>query len=148
LIATPLSAEPGEEPVSFVSRQDLGRKGIETRRRLMNAARGLLDVTSPIAVTVAAIARAAGTSTGTFYVYFDDVNDIVLALAQEASADLGAVHEALEAWHGGLSADAGAERFVRSFRAYYDAHRAILSIRNMEGDRGDERFARMLHGRS
>ena len=45
----------------------LGRKGLETRARLLRATRDLLQTLSPLHLTVAAIAKAANTVQGTFY---------------------------------------------------------------------------------
>lgn len=129
-----------EAPITRRPAEVLGRKGIETRLRLMNAARELLLSTSAVSLTVTAIARAARTSSATFYVYFDDVVDLVLALASEASEHMGEVIEALDRWIGGLPPSNGAADFIAAFRTYYDRHRPIFAIRNMEADRGDERF--------
>lgn len=121
----------------------LGRKGVETRLRLMDAARDLLLSTSPVSLTVAAIARAARTSSATFYVYFDDVVGVVQALASEASEDMGEVVAALERWSAGMPPSDGAAGFIAAFRTYYARHRPIFAIRNMEADRGNERFFEM-----
>lgn len=118
----------------------LGRKGLETRRRLMTAAHELLQTMSAVSLTATAIARQAKTSSATFYVYFDDVGDVVLALAAEASDDLDAVMAVLETWRAGQSTEEGARAFFTIYRGYWDRHRAILSLRNMEADRGDARF--------
>ena len=122
------------------STQELGRKGLETRRRLMLAAYELLQTMSAVSLTATAIARQAKTSSATFYVYFDDVSDVVLALAREASEDLDEVRAVLAAWRTGKSTEDGARAFFDVYRAYWDRHRAILGIRNMEADRGDARF--------
>ncbi len=100
---------------------------------------------SAVSLTATAIARHAKTSSATFYVYFDDVSDVVLALATEASEDLDTVMAALATWRAGQSTEEGARTFFNVYRAYWDRHRAILGIRNMEADRGDVRF---LHIRS
>ncbi|MBV9842357.1 MAG: TetR/AcrR family transcriptional regulator [Sphingomonadaceae bacterium] len=106
----------------------------------MAAAQELLQTMSAVSLTATAIARKASTSSATFYVYFDDVSDVVLALAREASEDLGAVHAVLAAWRAGKDTQVGARDFFEIYRAYWDRHRAILGIRNMEADRGDQRF--------
>jgi len=121
-------------------KQALGRKGLETRGRLMAAADVLLQTVSPVSLSIHAIARQAGTSPATFYVYFDDVSDVVLALAQEASTDLGEIMDALARWRAGLETEAGARAFMAAYQAYWARHRAILVTRNMEADRGDPRF--------
>ena len=60
--------------------QARGKKGQATRARLMNAAERLLAKSSPLDLTAVAIAKAADTSSATFYMYFDDVKDIYLSL--------------------------------------------------------------------
>jgi AcrR family transcriptional regulator len=120
--------------------ETLGRKGQLTRRRLMAAAQDLLQTYSPVSLTATAVARSARTSSATFYVYFDDVKDVALALATEASDDLEQVRQALDAWRVSMDVERGARAFFDAYQSYWNRHRAILSIRNMEADRGDERF--------
>ena len=55
----------------------LGREGRQTRQKLMGAARKLLDVYSPVDLTAVSIAKEAGTSSASFYMYFEDVRDIL-----------------------------------------------------------------------
>src|ERR1700712_2944885 len=96
--------------------EGLGRKGLETRRRLMTAAHELLQTMSAVSLTATAIARQAKTSSATFYVYFDDVSDVVLALATEASEDLDAVMATLGNWRAGQGTEAGARAFFNVYR--------------------------------
>lgn len=118
---------------------ELGHKGANTRGRLMSAAHSLIQTCSPVELTVRAIARHAGTSPGTFYVYFDDIPAMILALAEDAASDLGEVVDAIQSWRYGEYAD-GAEIAFRAFQAYWSRHRAVLNIRNMEADRGEPDF--------
>ena len=69
----------------------LGRKGAETRARLLAATRTLLETVSPFNLTVAAIAKAARTAPATLYVYFNDVQDVFYALSVEACQDFEAM---------------------------------------------------------
>ena len=85
--------------------QTLGRKGNRTRRRLMTAGLQLLRTQSAVSLTSAAISREAGASSATFYVYFNDVEELVFALAREATQDLGNVLSALEDWLAGQPAE-------------------------------------------
>jgi len=123
--------------------QTLGRKGNRTRRRLMTAGLQLLRTQSAVSLTSAAISREAGASSATFYVYFNDVEELVFALAREATEDLGNVLSALEDWLAGQPAEQGAHAFVGAYRDYWNKHRPILLLRNMEADRGDRRFQEM-----
>ena len=121
--------------------QLLGDRGCATRQRLMNAARDRLKTESPIELTALAIAQAANTSSGTFYLYFNDVKDIMFSLCQEAGEDMSTVFAVLdEPWdHSGVEVDR-ARRLMEAFDAIWDRHRDILRYRNLEADRGDPRF--------
>ena len=119
----------------------LGRKGQETRTRLLDAALRLLQAQSAVSLTATAIAQEAQTSLATLYVYFGDVSDVLLALAQEASADITDILSAIDAWDPLSEDEEGARAFFEAYRAYWDRHKAVLVLRNMESDCGDERFA-------
>lgn len=123
--------------------QTLGRKGNRTRRRFMDAGLRLLSTRSVVSLTASAITREAGTASATFYVYFDNVGELVFALAREATADLDNVFAVLQNWVAGQPPEQGASAFVEAYRDYWNQHRPILLLRNMEADRGDQRFQEM-----
>lgn len=56
------------------------KAALETRRKLIVAARGILERRDFSSVTVADIAREAGVAVGSFYVYFKRKEDIIDAL--------------------------------------------------------------------
>ncbi|BFM08229.1 TetR/AcrR family transcriptional regulator [Halioxenophilus aromaticivorans] len=121
--------------------QSLGRKGLETRQRLMNAALQLLKTSSPVELTAVAIAKKAKSSSATFYLYFADVKGILLALNQAAEADMSVVHDILdEPWEPNTLDLDHAERVVKAFVSVWDKHREVLRYRNLEADRGDPAF--------
>ena len=114
----------------------IGRRGLRTRARLLEATAHLLERRGLRDLRVVDIARAVGTSPATFYQYFRDVVDAVLALASEAAADLSPVSRALaEPW-----TDRSARRIVEAFVASWDAHRTVLRVRNLAAQEGDQRF--------
>jgi AcrR family transcriptional regulator len=121
-----------------------GRKGKETRRALMVAARRLLDVVSPLSLSAAAISKEAGTSPATFYVYFDNVEDILWAICEAISEDTSE----LLPEHSFLRIDARLEEdantFVRGYRDIWSRHGPLLLYRNMEADRGNTRFNQLV----
>lgn len=119
----------------------LGPKGVKTRRRLLDAAAALLETMSPVSLTAVAVARKAGVSPASFYVYFDDIGDIVHELALDANNDLDALMAVLQGWRAGtLTAQEGARAFIAAFREHWNRHRTILNVRNLEADRGEARF--------
>lgn len=120
--------------------QSVGRKGAESRRRLMDAARELITVEPAHRISASAIARAAKLASQTFYLYFKDIDEILLALSNEASTDMQDVHEALSASWQSASPAEQARRFIDAFTAYWDRHRAILTVRNYLADSAHPAF--------
>src|SRR5690606_33830306 len=89
------------------SGRPLGPRAVATRRRLLEATEALLDERRVREVSVAEIARRAGTSPATFYQYFRDVEEATLELARVAA---NRVHEAIQPlasdWPGARGLDA------------------------------------------
>ena len=118
----------------------LGRRGTLTRGRLLEATGRLLETHGVRDLRVVDIARRVGTSPATFYQYFRDVEDAVLALAAEVGEDLAPIEELLDRpWTGPGGLDA-ARVLVGSFMEYWDEHRAVLRTRNLAAQEGDRRF--------
>jgi AcrR family transcriptional regulator len=119
----------------------LGRKGTETRARLLDATRELLKSVSPFNLTVAAIAKAAKTAPATLYVYFDDVQDVFFALSLEACEDFEDMTRNHPEWFTDRSHIVqDAQQFVDEFNRVWDRHNHALQYRNLESDRGNTRF--------
>lgn len=120
--------------------QTMGRKGMQTRRRLIDATLAQLETTRLRDLRVSDIAREAGTSAATFYVYFPDVSDAVLAaleeLTQSAPELLAIVNED---WSEG-DPEVRARRIVDSYAQIWYQHEPLLRVRNLAADEGDNRF--------
>lgn len=128
------------EDVTAQTGRVLGPRARRTRGRLLEATRALLAERGVLDISVVEIARKAETSAATFYHYFKDVEEAALALAREATDEMPAVLGLLDgSWHG----DAGLETarsVARAFLDHWEAHHAVLVIRNLAADRGDARF--------
>jgi len=128
------------EPSLAVDGRALGRRGAETRRRLLEATAKLLEHHGVRDLRVVEITRAVGTSPATFYQYFHDVPEAVLALAEEVGEDLAPIGEVLDGdWTGHRGLDA-ARVLVEKFITFWDEHRAVLRTRNLAAQEGDDRF--------
>ncbi|MBH2074451.1 MULTISPECIES: TetR/AcrR family transcriptional regulator [unclassified Pseudomonas] len=120
--------------------QTLGRKGLETRQRLMSATRRLL-YTHPLPdITAVAIAKAASTSSASFYMYFDDVQDVLYALSLDAGEEMAEVARLLEKPWNPARYEEEALGIIESLNMVWSRHREVLRYRNLEADRGDPRF--------
>lgn len=120
--------------------QALGRKGEQSRQRIIDAARSLVLKGPATRLTASAIAREAGLASQTFYLYFKDIDEILLMLSDEIASDLEEVHQSLtKAWNPHSPAEQS-QRFIDSLTAYWDRHRAILNMRNFLADSGHPDF--------
>jgi len=118
----------------------LGKRGIETRRRLLEATSEQLESSGLRDLRVVEIAREVGTSPATFYQYFRDVEEAVLVLAEEVGEQSAPLGQLLARPWDGDDGLALARELVDGFLTYWDHHRAILRTRNLAAQEGDQRF--------
>lgn len=118
----------------------IGKRGSETRRRILETTATILESGGISELRVVDIARLVGCSPATFYQYFPDSSAAVLALAEEVGEETIPLGAALKVdWRGPGGLDA-AGRLVDGFLRYWDAHRAVLRTRNLAAQEGDQRF--------
>ncbi|MGA0367241.1 MAG: TetR/AcrR family transcriptional regulator [Ilumatobacteraceae bacterium] len=126
--------------VRSVDGRVIGSRAQATRRRLLDATEKLLKEQGVFDLRVVDITREVGTSAATFYQYFNDADAAILALAEEAvEAERPLVDHLHPAW---TPADVAtrAQAFVDAYMAYWDAHAAVLRIRNVKAEEGDRNF--------
>lgn len=121
----------------------LGPRAQGTRQRLLDSTAQLLERQSLRELRVIDIARKVGASPATFYQYFRDVEDAVLCLAGQASDEMPAMLELIEgSWRGRHGLEK-ARQIADAFIRHWDAHHAVLRVRNLASDEGDPRFRRV-----
>ncbi len=122
----------GEREEARVSRKV--RRQDERRRRILGAARTLLEEQGPAGLTMAALARQADTSAPTLYYYFDSkeavVDGLAVQLLEEETEMLG---EALEESGGGVDSvaavmQARARFYVERPGAFRVLYGAMVSL--------------------
>ena len=125
------------------SGRELGPRALLTRQRLLDAAAEGLRHQSVREVSVVEIARRAGTSPATFYQYFSDVNEATLRLAEQAASETPVLVELVDGpWRGQKGLET-ARALVDAFVRHWDAHRAVLLLRNLAAEEGDRRFQKV-----
>jgi AcrR family transcriptional regulator len=121
----------------------IGRRAHQTRRRFLDTTLALLEANGALDLKVIDVAREAGSSTATFYQYFEHVDAALLALAEEAGGELAPVSELAKGdWMSATGLE-DARRFAAAFIEYWDAHKAILRVRNLRSEEGDPRFRKL-----
>ena len=96
----------------------------ETRARILEAARGLLDSSGPISFSIDAIAERADVARMTVYNHFGSKRSLVEALSDELAArgGIGRLPEAFRAPTG----EAGLRRLVEIFVGFWDAEQVAI----------------------
>jgi AcrR family transcriptional regulator len=121
--------------------QRLGRKGTETRERLITALEALLEHRPVRDLRVADIVREAGATPPSFYRYFGSVDDVLLAaIAERASTQPALLDLIRKPWEP-EQIRARATIFAEAFLVHWEEHFALLHVRNMATDEGDARFS-------
>ncbi|MGA2928120.1 MAG: TetR/AcrR family transcriptional regulator [Solirubrobacteraceae bacterium] len=111
----PRQASPADQPTPRPAKRTSG----PTRERLLAGAREAFAIRGFASTRVADIVALAGTSHGTFYTYFDDKRDALLALTQTAaSAVYGAAVAPLAAGHPESAREAIRTRMALFFGTY------------------------------
>lgn len=139
------SPRPGlvREAVSHnLNGQRLGRKGRETRDRIIAVTTELLSEPSEDGlITLSEVARRAELRMGTLYLYFADLTELMFAVLEPvmATAEAEYVHLLREFW----ADEALGERsqaFVIAYHGFWRKHSRVLHLRNNMADRGDDRM--------
>lgn len=125
----------------------IGTRATQTRARLLEATAKLLEERSALDLKVIDVTREARTSPATFYQYFSDVSDAVLQLARQAGEDAVPMIAYLEHEWTGNTGKQHALDFVSAFIEYWMGHSAILRVRNLQAEEGDDAF-RLARGRA
>lgn len=123
----------------------LGPRALRTRKRLLDATAELLRQRGLRGASVVEIARHAGTSPASFYQYFSGVEAATLELADEAMEALPGIVALLDRPLQGTAGLAGARALVGRFVELWDAHHAVLRVRNHAAEEGARPFRRKRH---
>jgi AcrR family transcriptional regulator len=119
-----------------------GRRGLATRQRLLDHVAEMLAAGSYRDVRVVDVARQAGTSPATFYQYFADVEEAVLALAGEVARE---GEERLiplvqgPRWRG-REGYAAALAVADGYLDFWDDHGSVVRVMDLATNEGDARF--------
>lgn len=138
---TVLSDAPGKAVSGFNHHgQKIGSKGERTRRLLIETTVELLETHGLRDVSVMDVARGAGTSPATFYVYFRGVPEVVLAALDNALQTTPELEAMLEEDWLVPGAIVRARAFVEAYTELWNRNGTIFRVRNLAAEEGDERF--------
>jgi AcrR family transcriptional regulator len=114
-------------------------KSEQTHQALRRATAQLLDQEPSRELKVTDITRLAKVSPATFYLYFADVNEAVLAVLEDTHRDIPDFPGMVAAFRPEtLRADLRA--FVMAYVDYWDPYRSTFRVATLSADEGNERF--------
>lgn len=121
-----------------------GRRGQETRQKLLDCLDEMLGSSPYRDVRVIDVARRAGTSPATFYQYFPDVEGAVLELAEGMAKEGSALSDlATDRPWSGKAGWQTAEELVDGFLSFWQRNDAILRVVDLGAAEGDKRFSKI-----
>jgi AcrR family transcriptional regulator len=121
--------------------QRLGRKGRDTRERILAATERLLAGPPDKPVSLSAVAREASLAMTTLYLYFNDLVELLLAVLEPVTASAENSHIALlrDYWPDETLGRQCFE-FVTAYHRFWVKHSRLLHLRNNFADNHDERM--------
>lgn len=140
-VASGSEVTAGESVSLNLNGQKLGRKGRDSRARIIAAAAELVAAGGNAPVTLSAVARKSELGLTSLYVYFTDLTELLLAVLEpvRAAAEDAYLQLMRQPWP-----DESLPRHCREFAAaYYDfwqQHSRILHLCNSLADQNDQRM--------
>src|ERR1700740_1577328 len=111
--------------------QRLGRKGRDTRDRIVTAADSLLARPEPVQITLSAVAREASLGMTTLYLYFSDLTELLLAVLEPVmiTAEEAYLSRIRTRWDDERLGEECYE-FMLAYHDFWARHTRILHLRN------------------
>lgn len=121
--------------------QRLGRKGRDTRERIISALERLLAGPPDTPISLSAVAREASLGMTTLYLYFSDFTELLISVLRPImeSAEQSYIGQLRTRWPDEDLAEHCA-RFVEAYHVFWIKHARILHLRNALADASDERM--------
>lgn len=110
-----------------------------THSKLCQATARLLDKKPLRTIKISDITQVAAVAPSTFYIYFADVEEAVLAAIAEIQGELPELDTIIDSITP-ETLEIRVKAFVKSYIGYWDEHFALLRTRNLAADEGEPRF--------
>lgn len=121
--------------------QRLGRKGRDTRDRIIGVAQEIIANEDEALITISEVARRTNLRMASLYVYFADLTELGLAVLEPVMAEAETSYlEILRTPWPEADLSARCEQFIRGFYHFWQRNSGILHLRNTMADRKDGRM--------
>ena len=122
--------------------QRLGRKGRDTRQRILDALAQNMARDDGTPVSLSAVAREASVAMTTLYLYFGDLGELVLAALKPVIEDGRGLQVRLRHRWPDEELAQSCQAYLREHQDFWQRHARLLHLRNGFADAGDRRFLR------
>jgi len=129
-----------KKQITNLNGQEMRAKGHQTRNRILDATASLMAKVPIRDLSTAEIGRLAKVSKATFYIYFVSVEDAALAVVEALNQSTPKIMEIFAERWTEQTVNANIRNFVDNYMEYWEAHHALLRLRNFAADEGDQRF--------
>lgn len=121
--------------------QKLGRKGRDTRERILSAAAEIIANEPETQISLSAVARKASLGMTSLYNYFTDLTELLLAVLEPvmATAEDAYIGRMRDYWPDEELSEYCAE-FTRALYGFWQQHNRLLHLRNNMADAHDLRM--------
>ena len=139
---TPIKRRAAPREVSHnLNGQRLGRKGRDTRERIIAVAQEIIASEDEALITISEVARRANLRMASLYVYFADLTELGLAMLEPVMAEAETSYlEVLRTPWPDAELGSRCELFVQGFYRFWQRNSGILHLRNTMADRKDGRM--------
>lgn len=132
--------QPSEQRSHNLVGQRLGRKGRDTRERVIAALHCLLATCPEAQFTLTAVARQAGVGMTTVYLYFSDITELLLAALEPVTSEAARlIEQHCHRWSDDILQEE-CLLFVEAHYRFWAKHARILHCRNSFADAGEPRL--------
>lgn len=120
--------------------QKLGRKGRDTRARVIAAAAQLVAEGDNAPITLSAVARRSGLGLTSLYLYFTDLTELLLAVLEPVDAAAESYLGLIRPRWPDADLTEHCRAFAAAYYAYWQEHSRILHLRNSLADQNEQRM--------
>ena len=131
---------PDERVSRNLNGQKLGRKGKDTRARILAAAAEIVAEGSEQPITLSAVARRALLGMTSLYLYFNDLSELLLAVLEPVEAAAEAHLGLIRPYWSDDRLSEQCRAFAAAYYAYWQDNSRILHLRNSLAEQNDQRM--------
>jgi AcrR family transcriptional regulator len=140
LLQSDVEGAAGDDSSRNLNGQKLGRKGRDTRARIVAAANELVAKGGPNPLTLGAVARKSGLGLTSIYLYFNDLTEVLLAVLEPVTEASETYLKLIRPCWPDEELPDHCRAFAVAYYKHWQENSRILHLRNSLADQNDQRM--------